>query len=130
MSVPALLLTDVKDSVEDLLKKLSGLQVNSKGEITAFGEKVEKVFVDGEEFFGDDPTIATRNIQAKAIDKVQVFDKTSQMEELTGIADGEKFKAINLTLKEEYKKGYFGKVSAGVGKDPTYYDESLLLQAY
>ena len=117
-------------NVEDLLKKLSGLQVNSKGEITAFGEKVEKVFVDGEEFFGDDPTIATRSIQAKAIDKVQVFDKTSQMEELTGIADGEKFKAINLTLKEEYKKGYFGKVSAGVGKDPTYYDESLLLQAY
>lgn len=117
-------------NVEDLLKKLSGIKVNSKGEITAFGEKVEKVFVDGEEFFGSDPTIATRNIQAKAVDKVQVFDKTSTMEELTGIADGEKFKAINLTLKEEYKKGYFGKASAGVGLDPVYYDGSLMLQGY
>lgn len=117
-------------NVEDLLKKLSGLQVNSKGEIRAFGEKVEKVYVDGEEFFGDDPTIATRNIQAKAIDKVQVFDKTSEMEELTGISDGDKFKAINLTLKDEYKKGYFGKATAGLGTKPTYYDGSLLLQGY
>lgn len=117
-------------SVEDLLKKLSGLQVNAKGEITAFGERVEKVFVDGEEFFGNDPTIATRNIQAKAVDKVQVFDKTSEMEELTGISDGEKFKAINLTLKDEYKKGYFGKAKIGAGLDPFYYDESLMLQAY
>lgn len=117
-------------NVEDLLKKLSGLQVNSKGEIRAFGEKVEKVYVDGEEFFGDDPTIATRNIQAKAIDKVQVFDKTSEMEELTGISDGDKIKAINLTLKDEYKKGYFGKATAGIGTKPTYYDGSLLLQGY
>lgn len=117
-------------NVEDLLKKIAGLSVNSKGEITAFGEKVEKVYVDGEEFFGDDPTIATRNIQAKAIDKVQVFDKTSQMEELTGVADDEKFKAINLTLKDEYKKGHFGKVSAGMGYDPAYYDGSLMWQGY
>jgi hypothetical protein len=117
-------------NVEDLLKKLSGIQVNSKGEITAFGEKVEKVFVDGEEFFGSDPTIATRNIQAKAVDKVQVFDKTSKMEEMTGIPDDEKFKAINLTLKDEYKKGYFGKATAGIGLNPIYYDESLMLQAY
>jgi len=117
-------------NVEDLLKKLSGIKVNAKGEITAFGQKVEKVYVDGEEFFGSDPTIATRNIQAKAVDKVQVFDKTSTMEELTGISDGEKFKAINLTLKEEYKKGYFGKATAGVGLDPFYYDGSLMLQGY
>lgn len=117
-------------NVEDLLKKLSGIKVNAKGEITAFGQKVEKVYVDGEEFFGSDPTIATRNIQAKAVDKVQVFDKTSTMEELTGISDGEKFKAINLTLKEEYKKGYFGKATAGVGLDPLYYDGSLMLQGY
>lgn len=117
-------------NVEDLLKKMSGIQVNSKGEITAFGEKVEKVFVDGEEFFGSDPTIATRNIQAKAVDKVQVFDKTSKQEELTGIPDDERFKAINLTLKEEYKKGYFGKAKAGIGAKPLYYDESLMFQAY
>lgn len=117
-------------TVEDLLRKLSGLQVNAKGEITAFGEKVQKVYVDGEEFFGSDPTIATQNIQAKAVDKVQVFDKTSKMEELTGIADDEKFKAINLQLKDEYKQGYFGMAKAGIGGSPLYYDESLMFQGY
>lgn len=61
--------------VEDLLKVMPGIQVNKKGEITAMGEKVEKVLVDGEEFFGDDPTVATQNIQSKVVDKVQVFDK-------------------------------------------------------
>ena len=66
----------VKDgaTVEDLLKKLPGLSVNSKGEITAQGKRVDKVLVDGEEFFGDDPTMATKNISSKAVDKVQVFD--------------------------------------------------------
>ena len=63
--------------VEDLLKVLPGIQVNKKGEITAQGEKVEKVLVDGEEFFGDDPTVATQNIQSKVVEKVQVFDKKS-----------------------------------------------------
>src|SRR5205807_6703604 len=60
-------------TVEDLLKKLPGFQVNSKGEITAQGQKVDKVLVDGEEFFGNDPTVATQNIQAKVVDKVQVY---------------------------------------------------------
>ena len=113
-----------------MLKKLPGLTVNSKGEITAYGERVQRVFVDGEEFFGDDPTIATKNISAKAVDKVQVFDKTSKNAELTGIDDGDKYKAINLTLKEEYKKGYFGKINSGVGLSPFLYDHSVLGQVY
>ncbi|HET8963169.1 MAG TPA: carboxypeptidase-like regulatory domain-containing protein, partial [Chitinophagales bacterium] len=77
-------------NAEDLLKKLPGVQVNSKGEITAMGERVQKVYVDGEEFFGEDPTIATKNIQAKAIDKVQVYDQKSEQATLTGLDDGQK----------------------------------------
>ena len=102
-------------AVEDMLKKLPGIQVDKDGKITAQGEKVEKVLVDGEEFFGDDPTIATKNIQADAIDKVQVFDKKSYQATFTGIDDGVKKKTINLTLKEDKKKGYFGKIDLGGG---------------
>ncbi len=97
-------------SVEDMLKKLPGVQVDKDGKITAQGEKVQKVLVDGEEFFGDDPTLATRNIQADAIDKIQMYDKKSDQATFTGIDDGQKNKTINLTLKADKKKGYFGKI--------------------
>ncbi len=97
-------------SVEEMLRILPGLQVDKDGKITAQGETVQKVLVDGEEFFGDDPTLATRNIQADAIDKVQVFDKKSDQATFTGIDDGEKTKTINLKLKADKKKGYFGKL--------------------
>ena len=97
-------------SVEEMLRILPGLQVDKDGKITAQGEKVQKVLVDGEEFFGDDPTLATKNIQADAIDKVQVFDKKSDQATFTGIDDGEKTKTINLKLKADKKKGYFGKL--------------------
>ena len=100
-------------SVEEMLKTLPGIQVDKDGKITAQGEKVQKVYVDGEEFFGDDPTLATKNIQADAIDKVQVFDKKSDQATFTGIDDGEKTKAINLTLKNSKKNGYFGKIDLG-----------------
>jgi hypothetical protein len=116
-------------SVEDLLKKLPGLQVDSKGNIKAFGEKVEKVFVDGEEFFGNDPTVATKNIQAAAIDKVEVFDKKTEQAELSGIDDGIKVKAINLKLKEGYKNGYFGKIDGKLSPSE-FYDGTGLLQLY
>jgi len=117
-------------NAEDLLKKLPGIQVNSKGEIKAMGETVQKVYVDGDEFFGTDPTIATKNIQAKAVDKVQVFDQKSEQSQLTGLDDGQKMKVINLQLKENYKKGYFGKINATAGLKPFYYDESILAQYY
>jgi len=99
-------------TVEDLLKKLPGLQVNTKGEITAQGRRVDKVLVDGEEFFGDDPTMATQNISAKAVDKVQVFDTKSEQQQLTGISTGSDGKTINIKLKEDQKKGGFGKFHA------------------
>jgi hypothetical protein len=104
-------------TVEDLLKKLPGFQVNSKGEITTQGKRVEKVLVDGEEFFGDDPTMATQNLSAKIVDKVQVFDTKNEQQKLTGIATGNEGKTINIKLKDDKKKGYFGKLSAGTNFD-------------
>ena len=85
--------------VQELLKKMPGIQVNAKGEITAQGEKVNKVLVDGEEFFSDDPAVVTKNLRADAINKVQVFDKKSDQATFTGIDDGQTSKTINLELK-------------------------------
>jgi hypothetical protein len=113
-------------NVEELLKRLPGLQVNKKGEITAQGEKVQKVLVDGEEFFSDDPAVVTQNLRADAIDKVQVFDKKSEQAAFTGIDDGEKSKTINLTLKEDRKKGYFGKAKLAGGIPGFYENEAML----
>lgn len=104
-------------NVEDLLKKLPGVEVDNDGTITAQGEQVQRVTVDGKTFFGSDPKIATRNLPADAIDKVQVFDKRSDQATFTGIDDGEREKTINLELKEEKRKGAFGNLSAGAGMD-------------
>ncbi|MEJ7738987.1 MAG: outer membrane beta-barrel protein [Chitinophagaceae bacterium] len=100
-------------TVEDLLKRLPGFQVNSKGEINVQGKRVEKVLVDGEEFFGDDPTMATQNLGAKAVDKVQLFDTKSEQQQLTGTSSGTEGKTLNIKLKEDSKKGAFGKINAG-----------------
>jgi len=107
-------------SVEDLLKKLPGVEVGRDGSIKAMGEDVENVLVDGKEFFGSDAKIATQNLEAEAVDKVQVFDKKSELAEFTGIDDGEDEKTINLKLKEEYKKGGFGAVEIQGGTDERY----------
>jgi len=107
-------------NVEELLKKLPGIQVDKNGKITAQGETVKKVLVDGEEFFGDDPTLVTQNLRADMVDKIQVFDKKSEQANFTGIDDGEKTKTINLKLKDDKKNGYFGKLDAGVGTDGYY----------
>ncbi|MDF2189238.1 TonB-dependent receptor [Paraflavitalea sp. CAU 1676] len=116
-------------SVEDLLKKLPGLQVDRNGKITAQGETVQKVLVDGEEFFSDDPTIATRGLLSDAVDKVQVFDKASDQAAFTGIDDGKKVKTIDLKLKEDKKKGYFGKVELGSNGDK-YWNNNFMLNAF
>ncbi len=113
-------------TVEEMLRILPGIQVDKNGNITAQGEKVNKVMVDGEEFFGDDPTIATKNLQANAIDKVQVFDKKSEQAEFSGIDDGQKNKTINLTLKEDKKKGYFGKVELSAGPGDKWNNSAML----
>lgn len=107
-------------AVEELLKKLPGVEVDRQGNIRAQGEQVNRVLVDGKEFFGSDPKIATQNLPADAVDKVQVFDKRSEMAEFSGIDDGEREKTINLALKEDKKQGYFGNVTAGYGTDDRY----------
>lgn len=107
-------------NVEDLLKKLPGVKVEKDGTVKAQGEKVQKVLVDGKKFFGNDPKIATKNLPADAVDKVQVYDKLSDQAQMTGFDDGNSEKTINLKLKEDKKKGKFGKVNAGVGTDDRY----------
>ncbi len=102
-------------NVEELLKKLPGVKVEKDGTIKAQGEKVNRVLVDGKEFFGNDPKLATKNLPADAVDKVQVYDKQSDQAQLTGFEDGNYEKTINLKLKKDKKKGMFGKVNAGVG---------------
>ena len=102
-------------NVEELLKKMPGIQVDKNGQIKAMGEKVEKVLVDGEEFFGDDPGMAVKNLRADAVKEVQVFDKKSDQAEFTGIDDGKTKKTINLKLKEDKKTGHFGKIDLAGG---------------
>jgi len=103
--------------VEDLLKVLPGITVDAQGKITAQGKTVEKVLVDGEEFFGNDPTLVTRNLRSDMVDKVQLYEKKSEEAERTGVDDGTRIQTINLKLKENAKRGMFGKAEAGGGRD-------------
>lgn len=120
--------------VEDLLKKLPGITVDKDGKITSQGEDISKVLVDGDEFFGSDPTIATKNLGADGIETVQVYEKEND-EGIGG--DDEKIKVLDLRLKEDAKKGYFGRVSGAsdfaltpiggeIGTNPFYEGEILL----
>lgn len=106
--------------MEDLLKKLPGVEVDSEGGITAGGKKVTKILVDGKEFFSDDPKVASQNLPVNMIDKLQVVDRKSDLARLTGVDDGEEETVINLTVKPGMKNGYFGVVNAGYGTDDHY----------
>ncbi|MBX2814871.1 MAG: outer membrane beta-barrel protein, partial [Saprospiraceae bacterium] len=118
--------TQPNDVVEDLLKKLPGIEVEQDGTIKAQGEEVTQVLVDGKEFFGKDASIATKNLPANAVDKVEVFDKKSDLAEFTGIDDGQDEKAINLELKEDHKKGVFGSLTAGYGTEERYQSKAQI----
>ncbi len=109
-------------TVEDLLKKLPGVRVDAKGKITIQGKEVDQVLVDGDEFFGNDPTMATRNLNANAVENVQVFDKKN---ENTSEGANETLKVVNLKLKEDAKKGYFGKLSGATDFNKFYENEGL-----
>ena len=109
--------TQPNASVEQLLKKLPGVQVAKDGTVKAQGQNVNKVLVDGKEFFGNDPKMATKNLPADAVDKVQVYDRLSDQAQITGFDDGNSEKTINLKLKKDKKKGAFGKIMGGVGTD-------------
>jgi len=102
-------------TVEDLLKRLPGIEVEADGSIIADGKDVNKVTVDGKSFFGSNPQAATKNLPAEGIGKVQVYDTKSEQDEITGSTSEADEKTMNLVLKEEFKKGAFGKVIASVG---------------
>ncbi|MEL6837288.1 MAG: outer membrane beta-barrel protein [Bacteroidota bacterium] len=108
------------DNVEQLLRKLPGVEVERDGSIRAQGEAVENVLIDGKPFFGNNAQVATRNLPADAIDAVEVYDQASELEEFSGIKDGEEEKTINLVLKEDKKSGQFGEISGGYGTDGRY----------
>ncbi len=102
-------------TVEDLLRRLPGIDVEQDGSILADGKNVNRVTVDGKSFFGSDPKAATKNLPAEGISKVQVYDTETAEQEITGIKSGESDKTMNLELKEEFKKGGFGKIVGGYG---------------
>ncbi len=104
-------------NVEDLLKKLPGVEVDAEGKITVNGKEVNKILVNGKPFFGNDPTIATRNLTKEIIEKVQITDTKTEAQAFSGeTADGTN-KTINLTIKKENNKGVFGRLAAGAGTD-------------
>lgn len=112
-------------NVQALLKRLPGIEVSRNGTVTAQGQEVKKLLVDGDEFFTDDPKFAAQYLRANAVDKVQVFDKKSDEALLTGFDDGQKTKTINLKLKGSAKNGYFGKASIGANGDGNYQHELM-----
>lgn len=107
-------------TTEDLIKKMPGITVDKDGTVTAQGEQVRKVTIDGREFFGDDATAALRNLPSEIVDKIQVFDRLSDQAQFTGIDDGNAVKAINVVTKSGIKNGQFGRIYAGVGTDERY----------
>lgn len=112
--------TKADANVEDLLKKLPGVEVDDEGAITVNGKSVNKILVNGKPFFGNDPTITTRNLTKDIIEKIQITDTKSKAQAFSGEdSDGEN-KTINLTIKKENNKGYFGKMAAGAGTNKRY----------
>jgi len=106
--------------VEDLLKRLPGVEVDADGKITSNGKEVTKILVDGKEFFADDPKVASKNLPVNMVDKLQVVDRKSDLARITGVDDGEEETVINLTIKKGMKNGWFGNVEGGYGTDSRY----------
>ena len=104
-------------TVEELLKKMNGVEVDKEGNVTINGEQIKAVRIDGKKFFGDDVQTATKNIPAEMIEKIQVIDEKSDMAKLTGFEDDEGERIINLSLKKDRKKGVFGNYSGALGAD-------------
>lgn len=104
-------------TVEELLKKMNGVEVDKEGNVTINGEEIKGVRIDGKKFFGDDVQTATKNIPADMIEKIQVIDEKSEMAKLTGFEDDETERIINLSLKKNRKKGVFGNYSGALGAD-------------
>jgi len=116
-------------NIEALLSRLPGIQVDPDGTITINGQRVERLLVDGEDLFGNSPSIVTRNFNADMIEKVQLLKKKSKQSEFTGIDDGTRTNTLNLVLKESHRHGYSGKAEAG-GGDRDYYNANGLIASF
>ncbi len=112
--------------VEDILKKMPGVEIDSEGKITINGREVKKIMIDGEEFFSSDPKVASKNLPAKMVDKLQVLDKRSDMALMTGFDDGEEETVINLTVKPGMKEGLLGNAFAGYGSNQRYEANAMI----
>jgi hypothetical protein len=103
------------DVVEDLLRRLPGVEIESDGTVTTGGQTVSRVFVDGQQFLGNDPTVALRNLPANIVDRVQVVDRKSDQAQFSGIEDDDTEKIINLITRPGMSNGTFGQAQAGYG---------------
>jgi outer membrane beta-barrel protein/carboxypeptidase-like protein len=107
-------------NAQDLIQKMPGITVDNTGTVTAHGDQVKSVTVDGKKFFGDDATAALQNLPADVIDKIQVFDKLSDQAQFTGFDDGNSVRAINIVTKANMRNGQFGRLFGGYGTDQRY----------
>jgi hypothetical protein len=107
-------------TVEDLLKKVPGMEVAKDGTVKSQGQEVQKVYVDGKEFFGNDPKMATRNLSQDMVESIQVYDDMSEQAKFTQMDDGNRTRSINIKLKKDKKNGVFGKAMVGGGTDDRY----------
>jgi hypothetical protein len=116
--------------LEDLLKKMPGVEVDKEGKVTVNGKEIKKIMVEGKEFFSDDPKVASRNLPARMVDRVQVLDRKSDMATMTGFDDGEEEAVINLTVKPGMKQGWFGNAIAGYGSNGRYEGNFMVNRIY
>lgn len=115
-------------ALEDLLKKMPGVEVDADGKVTVNGKEIKKFMVDGKEFFSSDPKVASKNLPAKMFDKVQVLDKKSDMSTYTGFDDDDEETIINLTVRPGMKEGVFGNAFVGYGSEKRYEGNAMVNQ--
>ncbi len=112
--------TSESDMLEELLKKLPGIEIDADGKITANGKAIDKIMIDGKPFFLNDPTLATKNLPAKIVDKVRVVDRKSEQAIFSGIDDGNEETVIDLSIRPGMMNGWFGNATLGYGSEDRY----------
>lgn len=112
--------TQPNATAEDLVKRLPGMEVDQEGNVTAQGEEITRIYVDGKEFFSNDPKVALKNLTAELIESIQVFEDMSDQARFTRIDDGSRIRTINIKLKKDRRKGVFGRAMAGMGTSDRY----------
>ena len=113
-------------ALEELLKKMPGVEIDEDGKVTVNGKEITKIMVDGKEFFTNDPKVASKNLPADIVDKIQVFERRSDMAQMTGFDDGNEEPTINLTIKPGMKQGWFGNAFAGYGSQDRYEGNAMV----